>query len=174
MSDKKVDLTKIPADQLERLKALVSNIQTTGTQYKKQKEKEAEVSAKAKQANGPNAVAPVNSASDHWFVDDKLSPTEITHVTLPEYQSWRVLFSFEEFTEALKKSTPKFISFDYDLGEGSKTGLDCAKALVDHCIAKDIKLPDWISHSSSLVKARLIDEYLFNFGKWKKQKKTTK
>lgn len=55
--------------------------------------------------------------------------------------------SYEEFVNFIKDDGwPNFISFDHDLGIG-KTGLDCAKFLVDYCLENHLDLPKFIVHS---------------------------
>ena len=98
--------------------------------------------------------------------------------------------NYEEFKEYLAhNSIPKYISFDHDLADEhytppkywddyqaskeyqekqnykEKTGLDCAKLLVDYVIDTRAKLPEFFVHSANPVGADNIREYLKNFKK---------
>jgi predicted 3-demethylubiquinone-9 3-methyltransferase (glyoxalase superfamily) len=87
------------------------------------------------------------------YLDDTRIPT----VTIPGYHPWNVVRNYDEFVEYISKNgIPDLISFDHDLAqehmddyykqlmvEGfqhpnygqykEKTGLDCARWLVEHC-----------------------------------------
>lgn len=49
-----------------------------------------------------------------------------------------------------------------------KTGMDCAKWLVDFCIDNELILPDWYGHSMNPVGRENIDVYLRNYRKHEK------
>ncbi len=58
-----------------------------------------------------------------WVDDIRLIPDE----------TWNVVRSYPQFVKFIKKyGVPYLISFDHDLGTGSKTGYDCVKWLVDN------------------------------------------
>jgi hypothetical protein len=65
---------------------------------------------------------------------------------------------------------PDFISFDHDLGlpEDSNTeeqnGMTNAKWLVNYCLDNDLKLPDFVSHSSNPAGAKNIEGLFKGFG----------
>lgn len=77
--------------------------------------------------------------------------------------------SFEEFNAWITNNgTPDVISFDHDLGDVNdahpeKTGMDCAKSLIDYCIDNDAKLPRIYVHSSNPVGSENIRCLLNNF-----------
>lgn len=88
--------------------------------------------------------------------------------------------SYEEFVEWIEENgLPAMVCFDHDLAdihydpstwrEGfvyhEKTGLDCAKWLVDYCIDNDLPLPDWNIQSANPVGAENIRAFLTNFTK---------
>ncbi|WP_257710640.1 cyclic-phosphate processing receiver domain-containing protein [Gramella sp. MT6] len=62
---------------------------------------------------------------------------------------------------------PGAICFDYDLGEKTPTGYDCAKWLVDYCQKNHLPPPPWASQSTNPEgKAninRLLKNYLNSF-----------
>lgn len=59
---------------------------------------------------------------------------------------------------------PAFVCFDHDLGE-EKTGLDCAKYLVNVCMTNNMPLPAYTCHSSNPVGAQNILSYLNSYKK---------
>jgi hypothetical protein len=96
---------------------------------------------------------------------------------------------YEEFVEWITvNGLPDGINFDHDLADEhyctppslwddyeaskafqekqnykEKTGLDCAKWLVDYCIDNNKELPKWYSHSANPVGRDNIDGLLNNF-----------
>jgi hypothetical protein len=100
--------------------------------------------------------------------------------------------NYEEMKEWIAhNSLPDIISFDHDLADEhytppkywndyqaskeyqdaqdykEKTGLDCAKMLIDYCIDKGVKLPHYFSHSANPVGRDNILAILNNFKKHK-------
>lgn len=64
----------------------------------------------------------------------------------PADPSWIVVRSYDEFVDWITKNgMPDFISFDYDLLEGEKTGFDCA----DWVMSNDLELPAYSVHSGN-------------------------
>lgn len=59
---------------------------------------------------------------------------------------------------------PTLICFDHDLGE-EKTGMDCAKYLVEFCMNNNMKLPNYTCHSSNPVGRENILSYLNSYKK---------
>lgn len=107
----------------------------------------------------------------------------------PDYlESWTIVRNFESFCMNIEKSgVPDLISFDHDLADEhyadqsiwdnkeayenlsenfkEKTGLDCAKWLVEYCIENNCKIPDYYVHSMNPVGAENIKNYLEHFKK---------
>ncbi len=78
--------------------------------------------------------------------------------------------NYDEFVDEIYHSVDRFdenetfVCFDHDLGE-EKTGLDCAKFLVDYVIEKNDVLPGYEVHSSNLVGKENIISYLESYKK---------
>lgn len=100
---------------------------------------------------------------------------------------WDVVRSYDEFVHYIENNDmPKLISFDHDLadfhydnkveeyenlndeeklamfGDNEKTGLDCAKWLVDYCLDNDEELPHFMVHSANPTGKRNIETFLNN------------
>lgn len=84
------------------------------------------------------------------------------------------VLNYEQFTQWVEKfGLPKIISFDHDLGNledfkpisdyQEKTGMDCAKWLIDYCIDNDKQLPIFYVHSANPVGADNINGLLNNY-----------
>jgi len=98
-------------------------------------------------------------------------------------EKWIVVRNYEEFVNYITNNgLPYLISFDHDLADEhydpsmysgnyddvaknfkEKTGMDCAKWLVDYCIDRSEKLPKYVIHSMNPVGAQNILSYLNNF-----------
>ena len=71
--------------------------------------------------------------------------------------------SYTEFCDWISLTgIPDKIGFDHDLGAG-KSGMDCAKWLVDYCIDTGSELPEWFVQSSNPAGKENIDGLLNNF-----------
>ena len=87
--------------------------------------------------------------------------------TTPE--GFERVYSYKEFVAYLEqKGLPKFISFDHDLGEDF-SGYDCAKYLVEYCLAHQLSLPDYKVHSQNPVGKENIERLLKNFREYSKK-----
>ena len=101
------------------------------------------------------------------YMDSKIQDIEINR------KEWQVVRSFDEFVAWIETNgLPDFISFDHDLGlpeEQSQelNGMTCAKWLVNYCLDNDLKLPDFVVHSSNPAGAKNIEGLLKGFGEWK-------
>jgi len=81
----------------------------------------------------------------------------------PTPEGFDRVYNYEEFVEYLeRKGLPDFISFDHDLGE-DLSGYDCAKYLVDYCLAHQFPLPNYQVHSQNPVGKENIERLLENF-----------
>lgn len=129
------------------------------------------------------------------FLDDIRNPNSF----LKDINTWVVVRNYNDFVKIIKeRGLPEFISFDHDLSyehypifdafealaEGrkirdlknipydtyeEKTGYHCAKWLIDHCIEKKEKLPDYQVHSMNTVGAENIRKLLEGFKKHQKE-----
>jgi len=91
------------------------------------------------------------------FLDDIRTKEQVYPVYYGDYFEVR---SFEEFCAWIEENgLPEIISFDHDLsiehyaGDFSKekTGMDCAKWLVEYCLDHNEKLPQYFVHSQNPV-----------------------
>ena len=113
------------------------------------------------------------------FLDDIRMPVEAKNLVPVQFNKlyweddWHIVRSYKEFTNWISfHGIPDLISFDHDLADFQqfspeqlsveKTGLDCAKWLVDYCLDNDLSLPDYIVHSANPVGKKNIEGYLSN------------
>ena len=77
--------------------------------------------------------------------------------------------SYDAFVDYLNRADklPDAICFDHDLGDG-KSGYDCAKYLVEFCMDRGLKLPEWKCQSANPVGRENIDALLNNYLKFEK------
>jgi hypothetical protein len=103
---------------------------------------------------------------------------------------FEVVRTYDEFCSFIEKKFkegewPKVISFDHDLADEhyhpymtdaeaysevsktfkEKTGMDCAKWLVDFCMDNNLKLPGFVVHSMNPSGSKNIQSLLSNFRK---------
>lgn len=112
--------------------------------------------------------------SYYLFLDDERKPLSVKWVDLPA-ANWVIVRSYDQFVDMItKRGLPAFVTFDHDLGPESmaavikgevyrgceKTGLDCAKWLVDCCIDVHVPLPRWMVHSLNPIGRENIAGYL--------------
>lgn len=114
------------------------------------------------------------------YLDDIRTPTE----TLSGYSEWNIVRNYDEFVEWITENgIPDLVSFDHDLAEEhmddylkqimvegfqhpsyhdykEKTGLDCAKFLVEYSEKNNIPLKQCVVHSHNPVGARNIQSYI--------------
>lgn len=113
-------------------------------------------------------------------------------------EDWTVVRSYKEFTEYITKyGLPDIISFDHDLADEhytpeeyqdskdyqEKTGLDCAKWLIEYCMnyiddddtteGLELKLPTYIVHSANPIGRDNIYYMLRNFEEYQNKHNTT-
>jgi len=107
------------------------------------------------------------------FLDDLRNPSDcIEYMTKRGYDNklytkeWEVVRNYKSFTNWIElNGLPALISFDHDLGEYDKEGIDCAKWLVAYCLEHQISLPEYIVHSANPVGAENIKAYFDSFVK---------
>lgn len=114
------------------------------------------------------------------YLDDVRTPTQ---------GNWVVVRDYDEFVEAVIRiglDNFSYISLDHDLGEeamieyytnvkhnniidysniNEKTGMDCCKFLVDHCLENNKSLPEINVHSANPVGSINMMSFLDNFFK---------
>ncbi|MFM2386370.1 MAG: hypothetical protein RL660_1127 [Bacteroidota bacterium] len=108
------------------------------------------------------------------FLDDIREPIDTYNYSFnPIYidQKWIVKRSYNEFVEYLSNNDlPNLISFDHDLGiddaQLEQSGIDCAKFLINYCLEKNLKLPQYICHSMNPVGKKNIIDLLDAFKKF--------
>lgn len=121
----------------------------------------------------------------YLFLDDERYPKQVTWVNLPLVE-WVIVRNYNEFVKKIEEDgMPVFISFDHDLadehynkamydnGDGEynklyfefkeKTGFDCAKWLVNHCLDNNLKMCDYKAHTMNPVGKQNIESLLNNF-----------
>lgn len=127
----------------------------------------------------------------YLFLDDFRNPDHcVSYMRLRTEDSamytrekWIVVKNYDEFVNYISTNgLPYLISFDHDLADEhydqslyltkyddmsksfkEKTGLDCAKWLVDYCLDNSLKLPKFAVHSMNPVGAENISSYLKSF-----------
>jgi len=120
----------------------------------------------------------LNKIGRKLYLDDIRVPTTTYKDTLN--CQWLIAKSYEEFVQIIEKhGVPEFISFDHDLSfehypvngvvdrrdipyeeYTEKTGLHCAKWLVERCMDKNLKVPEFRVHSMNPVGRVNIQSYL--------------
>lgn len=117
------------------------------------------------------------------YLDDVRTPTE----TLPGYNPWNVVRNYNEFRDWINiNGIPDLISFDHDLANEhtndyfnqvgaqgyqipnyeqykEKTGLDCARYVVDYCQNNNVPLKQCAVHSHNPVGAKNIQSLINGF-----------
>jgi|688.fasta_scaffold349784_2 hypothetical protein len=115
------------------------------------------------------------------FLDDIRNPKDCClYMPNPKFYSdnqFVIVRNYDEFVNFIKKNgLPNIISFDHDLSdidystpECEKTGMDCAKWLVDYCMNTGKDIPDYIIHSMNPVGGKNIFMYLDNYRKFQEK-----
>ena len=100
---------------------------------------------------------------------------------------WDIVKNYDEFVQYIEvNGVPEFVSFDHDLadfhydlkpedyenmsedemvmkfGSMEKTGLDCAKFLVEYCADENVTLPEYLVHSANPAGKENIEKFLEN------------
>lgn len=137
-----------------------------------------------------NNLIPVNI-----FLDDVRS---LSSVCLPRHKfpgDWKIVRDYKSFCNAVNDiynktgNLPQFISFDHDLSHEhysenmtdpilynemyqtfkEKTGLDCAKWLVEFCLNKNLQMCSFQVHSMNPVGKKNIESLLNSFINFKNE-----
>jgi len=124
------------------------------------------------------------------FLDDFRDPKDAITLVPSNYNKfywendWDVVRNYNEFVDYIEENgLPQFISFDHDLGDTAmdeyfrnvvvngvidydnikeKTGLDCAKFLVEYCADENQPLPEYLVHSANPAGKQNIISFLEN------------
>jgi hypothetical protein len=124
------------------------------------------------------------------FLDDFRDPKDAITLVPSNYNKfywendWDVVRNYGEFVDYIEENgLPEFISFDHDLGDTAmeeyfnnvvtngtidydnikeKTGLDCAKFLVEYCADENQPLPEYLVHSANPAGKQNIISFLEN------------
>ena len=138
-------------------------------------------------------------AKYNLFLDDIRDPSVCMHYKtkyMPddrrEYtmSEWTIVRNYKEFTEAIIANFsagrfPGLVSFDHDLADihydpstqsesfeyKEKTGLDCARFLVQFCISNELNLPEFYVHSANPIGAENIYQAMHDYFKFKERSK---
>jgi hypothetical protein len=129
------------------------------------------------------------------FLDDIRIPSDVSlYVSNPNLKKFYsesefdIVRSYKEFVDyIIDNGVPDLISFDHDLADEhydpsmylgpevynknydsfkEKTGLDCAKFLIEYCMDNEVELPEYLVHSMNPTGARNILSILDNYSKF--------
>jgi len=102
------------------------------------------------------------------FLDDMRNANKF----LDDVRAWETVRSYTEFVRIIQqRGLPRFISFDHDLPYNNseypneKTGMDCAKWLVEFCMKTNQQLPEFQVHSMNPVGKLNIQSLLESYKK---------
>lgn len=114
------------------------------------------------------------------FLDDERFPAQVKWTKIADVP-WTIVRDYGNFKSLieLKGYLPEIISFDHDLSlehyadmikkednykkYQEKTGYDCAKWLINYCLEKKLKVPEYTVHSLNPIGAENISSILENF-----------
>jgi len=124
------------------------------------------------------------------FLDDERNPLDVKWVIIP-LGPWVIVRNYKDFVKTITtQGLPTFISFDHDLADEQvhdymvqgrfsgklnydsykeKTGMDCAKWLVEYCLDKKLTLPNYVVHSMNSVGVTNITALLKRFKQFQKE-----
>lgn len=119
----------------------------------------------------------------YLFLDDERMPSHVKWDSdFPRGKDWKIVRNIDQFKTAIKLyfDDIEHIAFDHDLGpehypwngnkhDDGKTGLDCAKFLVDYCLTEGKNLPEFSVHSMNPAGRENIRAFLNNFRKFQQQ-----
>lgn len=104
----------------------------------------------------------------YLFIDDLRDPFKDNRIKTTNLSGYNLVWvkSYNEAIEFLENHWPDIIDFDHDLGT-EQTGYDIAKYIVNICLDKNYKLPEFYCHSANPCGKRNILSLLQNFKeKW--------
>ncbi len=93
------------------------------------------------------------------YVDDKRNPVD---------KDWTIIRSYHDFIFVVNQSFDeiKLISLDYHLNDPispEKTGLDCAKYLINYCEKNHKPLPRIFVHDRAITEVQEIIQFVNNY-----------
>lgn len=115
------------------------------------------------------------------FLDDLRTPSMCKHYMYGNYMlytkmDWIIVKNFNEFIKTIEIKYqngyfPSIVSFDHDLADfdmsgSEKTGMDCAKWLINFCMDNNVNLPKYIIHSQNGVGKINIESILDQYKKF--------
>lgn len=100
----------------------------------------------------------------YLFIDDLRDPFKDNRIKTMDLSEYELVWikSYDEVIQFLQTEWPDIIDFDHDLGE-EKTGYDVAKYIVNTCLDKNCKLPEFYCHSANPCGKENILSLLQNF-----------
>lgn len=119
------------------------------------------------------------------FLDDERMPDaagKLMENNIYYNVDWCIVRSYNEFVEHITKyGMPEIVSFDHDLADihynpltwtadfkyKEKTGFDCVKWLVDHCMDSGQEFPIWYLHTQNPVGRENMFSYITSFLRFK-------
>lgn len=120
------------------------------------------------------------------FLDDQRNPEEVLWIKLPK-ADWIIVRNYLQFVSHVQRfGIPIYVAFDNDLGfedyvdpemvepdmlHTERNGFDCAKWLVNYCMEKNIKFPEYAVHSMNCVAKDNIISYIECYKKHEKDSK---
>jgi hypothetical protein len=129
----------------------------------------------------------MNHNNEILFLDD-IRPVSMIFGMIPDHISNKIptnrqitlVKSYEEFIlYIINRGIPDFVSFDHDLSYehyesnkscenfNEKTGYDCVKWLIDHCLENKLRFPDYYVHSMNIIGKENIDDVISSYKKHK-------
>lgn len=109
------------------------------------------------------------------FLDDERLPQKVTWVNLPS-GPWEIVRNYQQFVDHITKNgLPSFVTFDHDLSVEDqnknpatttfkeKTGMDCAKWLVEYCANNNKMFPPYEVHSMNVIGKVNIKSYIESY-----------
>ena len=121
------------------------------------------------------------------FLDDYRTPSNVVgyahtiglRADLYIKHKWDIAIDYNHFVEIIEaKGLPVIVSLDHDLADchyvgdfsdpNEKTGMDCAKWLIDYCVDNNKQLPEYYVHSMNPVGRKNIQSLLDNYKKYER------
>ena len=92
------------------------------------------------------------------FIDDERFPLDIKNL-MGEFfvENWIIIRNYTDFVKVIDENIENIniVSFDHDIacfvGDKEFTGKDCADYLINKCIEKNIKFPNWFVHTQNII-----------------------
>lgn len=104
----------------------------------------------------------------YLYIDDVRNPFDDIKIKTMDLSEYDLVWikSYDEVIQFLQTEWPDIIDFDHDLGT-EQTGYDIAKYIVNICLNKNYRLPEFYCHSANPCGKENILSLLQNFKeKW--------